>query len=98
MPAPTDSLSTRARPNRLLGLLPNGERERLEASMHRMPIQPHDMLHAPGEPMRNVYFPLSGVISLMTPMEDGSAVETATVGYEGMVSIHAFLGGGTIGN
>ena len=98
MPAPAGSISTHARPNRLLQLLPDDERERLEATMLRVPIQPHDMLHRPGESMSNVYFPLSGVISLMTPLEDGSAVETATVGYEGMVGIHAFFGGGVIGN
>ena len=58
----------------------------------------HDMLQGPGERMAHVYFPLSGVISLMTPMEDGSAVETATIGYEGMVGIMALLGGGFVSN
>jgi CRP-like cAMP-binding protein len=66
--------------------------------MDRIPIESHDLLHRPGASMRHVYFPLSGVISLMTPLADGSAVETATVGNEGMVGIHAFLGGGTLGN
>ena len=97
MPAPTDS-AIRARPNRLLRLLPNGERERLEGGMDRIPLRPHDLLHPPGGAMRDVYFPLSGVISLMTPLEDGTAIETATIGYEGMVGIYAFLGGGTIAN
>ncbi len=98
MPAPVQSTPTSSRSNRLLQLLPNGERTRLEASMQRIPLEPHDMLHWPGERMRNVYFPLWGVVSLMTPMEDGSFVETATVGNEGMVGIHAFLGGGSLGN
>ena len=48
--------------------------------------------------MRNVYFPLWGVVSLMTPLVDGIPIETATVGNEGMVGVHAFLGGGAIGN
>jgi CRP-like cAMP-binding protein len=98
MPAAEDRRSTHVRSNRLLQLLPNGERERLEASMDRMPIHPHDMFQRPGESMRNVYFPLSGVISLMTMLRDGSAIETATVGNEGMVGIQAFLGGGAGGN
>jgi CRP-like cAMP-binding protein len=98
MRAPVDSTPKPDRPNRLLQLLPNGERRRMEASMDRIPIQPHDMLHRAGERMRYVYFPLWGVISLMTPMEDGSAVETAKVGNEGMVSVHSFLGGGVLGN
>jgi CRP-like cAMP-binding protein len=96
--APADSTATSARSNRLLELLPNGERLRVESSMQRIPIEPHDMLYSPGEHMDNVYFPLWGVISLMTPLEDGSAVETAVVGNEGMVGVHAFLGGGAIGN
>jgi CRP-like cAMP-binding protein len=98
MPAPIDTFQTADRHNRLLQLLPNSDQERLEASMQRMPLKPHDMLHPPGEQIRNVYFPLWGVISLMTPLGDGSAVETATVGNEGMVGIHAFLGGGAIRN
>lgn len=98
MPAPKEAQPVPERHNRLLELLPNGERHRMEASMHRIPIKPHEMLHRPGETMRNVYFPLWGVISLMTPLEDGSAVETATIGNEGMVGIHAFLGGGALGN
>jgi CRP-like cAMP-binding protein len=66
--------------------------------MRRAPIVPHDMLVPPGRAMRHVYFPTSGVISLMTPLEDGTAIETATVGYEGMVGVHAFLGGGALGS
>jgi CRP-like cAMP-binding protein len=98
MPAPKQTHLAPDRHNRLLELLPNGERMRLEASTQRIAIKPHDMLHRPGETMRSVYFPLWGVISLMTPLEDGSAVETATIGNEGMVGIHAFLGGGALGN
>jgi CRP-like cAMP-binding protein len=86
------------RQNHLLALLPNGERGRLEAGMDRISLQPHDLLHRPGQAMRHVYFPLWGVVSLMTPLEDGSAVETATIGNEGMVGVHAFLGGGALGN
>jgi CRP-like cAMP-binding protein len=66
--------------------------------MERIPLRPHDMLQAVGRPMRKAFFPLSGVISLMTPLGDGSAIETATVGNEGMVGVHAFLGGGALGN
>ena len=84
--------------NLLLDMLPNGERTKLVTRMHRRAITPHDMLHAPGQPQREVYFPVNGVISLMTPLEDGTAIETATIGREGMVGVHAFLGGGPLGN
>jgi CRP-like cAMP-binding protein len=37
-------------------------------------------------------------VSLMRPVQEGTWVETAVVGREGMVGIRAFLGGGTSGN
>ena len=84
--------------NRLLDLLPNGERTNMLAHMQPRSIVPHELIQPPGQPIRTVYFPLSGVVSLMTPLGDGSAIETATVGREGMVGVGAFLGGGTLGN
>jgi CRP-like cAMP-binding protein len=84
--------------NRLLDMLPNGERIELVSRMERVPITPHDMIQPPGQSISDVYFPITGVISLMTPLEDGTAIETATVGNEGMAGIHAFLGGGILGN
>jgi CRP-like cAMP-binding protein len=65
--------------------------------MKRVPIRPHDVMIEPGRAMRHVYFPIYGVISLMTPLVDGAPIETATVGNEGMVGVHAFLGGGPLG-
>jgi CRP-like cAMP-binding protein len=99
MPAPSaTSSSSEQLTNNLLELLPDSEREELLSSTERIPLRPHDVLLRPGEAVRNIYFPLRGVVSLMTPLEDGTAVETATVGKEGMVGIHAFFGGGAIGN
>ena len=98
MPARSRPTAPKEPRNQLLELLPNGERERLSSSMERIALEPHDVLQRPGGAFRHVYFPLWGVVSLMTPLEDGTAVETATVGNEGMVGIHALLGGGTIGN
>jgi CRP-like cAMP-binding protein len=98
MPASAGPFARTEPKNQLLELLPNGEHERLMASMDRIAIEPHDVFQRPGEDLRNVYFPLWGVVSLITPLEDGTAIETATVGNEGMVGVHAMLGGGAIGN
>lgn len=84
--------------NRLLNQLPPSEQERLGGLMERRPIRSHDVFLEPGRPLRLAYFPLSGVVSLMTRLIDGADVETATVGNEGMVGVHAFLGGGVLGN
>jgi CRP-like cAMP-binding protein len=98
MPARSQPSAPADPTNQLLDLLPNGERARLLSDMDRIPLEPHDVFLRPGEPLRNVYFPLRGVISLMTPLEDGSAVETATVGREGMLGLHTIFGGGALGN
>ena len=42
--------------------------------------------------VENVYFPLSGVISLVSVVEGGAMVETAMVGREGVVGAFAGLG------
>jgi hypothetical protein len=34
--------------NRLLDLLPDGERLQLVSAMHRVPITPHDLIQPPG--------------------------------------------------
>lgn len=49
-------------------------------------------LYDDGVTPTDVYFPLDCVISIVTTMKDGSAIETATVGYEGMCGAQAALG------
>jgi CRP-like cAMP-binding protein len=44
-----------------------------------------------GDPVKYVYFPISGVFSITTVLPDGITVETATVGHEGMMGIEAVL-------
>jgi CRP-like cAMP-binding protein len=44
----------------------------------------------------HVYFPLSGVVSLVAVMADGASGEVGVVGNEGMVGLAAFLGGGSM--
>jgi CRP-like cAMP-binding protein len=37
-----------------------------------------DILYQPGDPLKHVYFPLSGMVSLIAVMKHGRAVETMT--------------------
>jgi len=46
----------------------------------------------PGEPVVNVYFPSSGVVSIITLLENGDRVESLTVGREGAVGLLAAFG------
>jgi CRP-like cAMP-binding protein len=43
------------------------------------------VLREPGDEVDHVYFPHSGMLSLLAVMRDGKAIETATVGREGVV-------------
>ena len=42
-------------------------------------------------PIDYVYFPTSGVISAMALMENGDAIEVATIGNEGMIGLSAVI-------
>ncbi|MEJ8571448.1 Crp/Fnr family transcriptional regulator [Microbaculum marinum] len=52
----------------------------------------HQSLREPGEKIDYVYFPESGVISLVSPMLNGHAPELASVGREGLVGCVAAVG------
>lgn len=54
-------------------------------------IRPKQVLHQAGEPVEQVYFPNGGVFSVTTLLPNGTAVEAATVGDEGMLGIEAFF-------
>jgi CRP-like cAMP-binding protein len=45
-----------------------------------------------GEEFEHVYFPHSGMLSLLVVSRDGNAIEVATVGREGVVGAVAGLG------
>lgn len=49
-------------------------------------------LHAAGEPIAAVYFPETGWVSMVAPLEDGDAAEVGLVGREGMVGLPVLLG------
>jgi CRP-like cAMP-binding protein len=78
-------------PNLLLAGLPTHLVAELMRDGEIVPLQLKRILHEPDEPATQIYFPLSGVISLLTVLDDGSAVEIATVGSEGMADFAAFL-------
>jgi CRP-like cAMP-binding protein len=84
--------------NHLLDMLPNEERRRVGSSASAIELVAGEGLYEAESRISSVYFPTSGVASLLTPTSDGKWIETALVGREGIVGIRAFLGGGTSGN
>jgi CRP-like cAMP-binding protein len=80
--------------NRLLSLLPGVELERLRRDAEIVALRHGDHVIIPEEPIRDVYFPLSCLLCLVTTMEDGSTVESGTIGREGMSGIPVILNAG----
>jgi CRP-like cAMP-binding protein len=79
--------------NRILDRLPLEERAVLSARLSPVFLRVKTVLFEPGEVVDAVYFPLDGVISLVTPLEDGAIVEVATIGNEGLVGVPSIPGG-----
>lgn len=78
--------------NRLLAALPGEEKGRLLPDLERVSLNVRGILYDLDDPIRYVYFPNSGVISILTVVDDGLTIEAGTVGREGVVGIPVFLG------
>jgi CRP-like cAMP-binding protein len=83
-------------PNRLLAALPAIDYARILPSLTVVPLKLKNVLHKPGEQIRDVYFPGGGFCSMLTVLEDGSMVEIATIGREGVVGVSAVLDGSPV--
>jgi CRP-like cAMP-binding protein len=78
--------------SRLLALLPKAERERLLHRCERMAIEAKRLLFKSNSAIHHVYFPLSGMASLVLNTESGMTIEVGTVGNEGMVGMPVYFG------
>jgi CRP-like cAMP-binding protein len=65
---------------------------RLQPYLKTIPTRLRQVLQKNGEPVEFVYFLNGGVASITTVLSDGTMVEAATVGDEGMLGLEAFLG------
>ena len=73
--------------NRLLGLLPPRDYERLRPHLHRIPLEYRQSLYRAHKPIGFVYFIETGVGSLVNTMANGQASEVGTIGNEGLVGL-----------
>jgi CRP-like cAMP-binding protein len=77
------------RGNGLLDRVPSHEQTPLMAYCQIIELRAGEILYQPDDPLTHVYFPLSGMVSLIAVMRDGRAVETMTIGREGVVATSA---------
>jgi CRP-like cAMP-binding protein len=84
--------------NRLLARLPLDDYQRLLPRLQLVPLELKCVLYQARSPIDYAYFPSRGVVSALTVMEDGRAIEVATIGDEGMVGLPLLVGTTTAGN
>ncbi|WP_395443086.1 Crp/Fnr family transcriptional regulator [Caulobacter sp. UC70_42] len=73
----------------MLSALPSEDRALLAPHLSAIDLEKGRLLHDPGDQIDQVYFPNDCVISLMTLMENGAAIESATIGREGALGLMA---------
>jgi CRP-like cAMP-binding protein len=78
--------------NRLLASLSPADLKHLRPNLREVPIEQGEMLEEPGHSLDAVYFPQSGLISLIVQMPEDSTVEVGTVGSEGAIGMAVGLG------
>lgn len=77
--------------NRLLASLTPVDFARLSPQLTLIEMEKGRLICDPGDPIETVYFPHDCVISLMTLMENGAAIESATIGREGAFGLMAAI-------
>ncbi len=78
--------------NEILAALPEPDYRALLAGLEPVILTYCQVLFEPGAPIRQVYFPIDAVVSLLTTTEGHTALEVGLVGREGMVGIPVALG------
>ena len=82
--------------NHLLASLSVRDFDRIRAHLDFVALSQHERLLRPDAATEYVYFPETGMVSLILSLEDGSIVEVGLVGREGLVGVLAGLGASRI--
>ena len=79
------------RPNQLLDALAPASRERIDPHLEPVAFKLGAMVCDAGGPLKHAYFPQGSVLSLLTVLESGAAIETANIGREGAFGLFAAM-------
>jgi CRP-like cAMP-binding protein len=86
-PPSTSSLPRASNSNVILAALPDSDYARISPTLNRVSVKVKEFLHRPGETLSHVYFPGDGFCSELAVLEDGTMVEAAIIGREGVVGL-----------
>jgi CRP-like cAMP-binding protein len=78
--------------NRLLLALPSGNLKRITPELEQVRCQSEQVLMDADSSLDHIYFPDSGVVSIVAVYGDGSIIEMATIGREGCTGFQAVFG------
>jgi CRP-like cAMP-binding protein len=78
--------------NRILLSVSDKEYRALRPHLEFLPMPRQLSLYKPNDPLKFVYFPNAGMVSLVIETEDGRTVEVGEVGKEGFAGIPAAVG------
>ena len=79
--------------NQVLGALPEADYRRLRPNLELVALPVGRVLSEPSEPVTDVFFPTSGIVSVLTLLENGASTGVALTGNEGLVGVSVFLEG-----
>ena len=81
--------------NQLLAALPQAERQRWLPQLESVDLALGQVLYESGAATPYVYFPTNAIVSLLYVLENGASAEIAVVGFEVVVGVSIFMGGGS---
>jgi CRP-like cAMP-binding protein len=79
--------------NLLLASLSAEELRRVLVGVEQVHLSQGQTLYNSDSRIQHVYFPTTAIVSMLAEMDDGSSLEVAMIGNEGMVGINLFMGG-----
>lgn len=77
--------------NRLLGAMETSSRKRIDPHLESMKLKLGFVVCEAGGDLQHAYFPEGNVLSLLTVLENGDAIETANIGREGAFGLFAAM-------
>ena len=82
--------------NVILSRLSPEHLESLRPHLHSIELEVKQVIYQPNQPIKDAYFVETGMISVVSVMEDGRSIEVGTIGREGVAGAVVLLGAKTV--
>lgn len=83
--------------NAVLAAIPTEELAALRPHLRTIELSREQQIYAPREPIRDLYFPLHGMISIVAQMGSGDTAEVGVIGRESMSGLPVYEGARNLG-